>query len=60
MGTDAKTKNELYQKEYDAMITKFIVEFASKYCDEEGSIDWDKILKLNSGITYQKKRNTSK
>ena len=60
MGTDAKTKNELYQKEYDAMITKFIVEFASKYCNEGGSIDWDKILKLNSGITYQKKRNTSK
>lgn len=54
MGTDAKIKNELYQKEYDAMITKFIVEFASKYCDENGCIEWNKILRINSGITYKK------
>ena len=54
LGTDAKAKNESYQKEYDAMITKFIIQFASKYCDENGSIQWDKILLLNSGFRYSK------
>lgn len=54
LGADSKTKNDAYQKEYDAMITKFIVEFASKYCDQKGAIVWDKVLVLNSGIQYPK------
>lgn len=54
LGADSKTKNDAYQKEYDAMITKFIVEFASKYCDQKGAIIWDKVLELNSGIQYPK------
>ena len=54
LGTDAKARNDAYQKEYDAMITKFILQFASKYCNKDGSIQWDKILQLNSGFRYPK------
>lgn len=52
LGTDAKAKNDAYQKEYDAMITKFILQFASKFCDGDGAVQWDKILQLNSGFRY--------
>lgn len=54
LGTDAKAKNDAYQKEYDAMITKFIIRFADKYCDDNGNILWEKILEFNSGIHYSK------
>ena len=54
LGTDAKAKNDAYQQEYDAMITKFIIQFAGKYCDEDGNIMWEKILEFNSGIHYPK------
>ncbi len=49
LGAEAKERNEAYQKEYDAMITKFIVQFASKYCDKSGAIAWEKLLEFNSG-----------
>ncbi|MGN0048015.1 MAG: PmeII family type II restriction endonuclease [Bacteroides sp.] len=49
MGAEAKAKNEAYQKSYDAMINKFIVEFAQEYCDTNGCIVWERILQLNSG-----------
>lgn len=54
MGADAQAKNDAYQKEYDAMITKFIVQFAEKYCDESGAIVWSDILNLNSGMHFGK------
>ena len=57
LGTDAKAKNDAYQQEYDAMITKFILQFAEKYCDD-GAIMWDKILEFNSGIHYPKVKKT--
>ena len=54
LGTDAKAKNDAYQQEYDAMITKFIIQFADKYCDDDKKIMWEKILEFNSGIHYSK------
>ncbi|MBR6963022.1 MAG: DNA (cytosine-5-)-methyltransferase [Prevotella sp.] len=58
LGADAKAKNDAYQKEYDAMVTKFIIEFASKYCDD-GAIVWERILMLNSGFKYPKQNDSS-
>ena len=49
LGTEAKVKNELYDKEYQMMITKFTCEFAEKFCDaKKGVIRWDEIVKLAS------------
>lgn len=59
LGTDAKAKNDAYQQEYDAMITKFILQFAEKYC-VDGAFMWDKILEFNSGIHYPKVKKTDK
>ncbi len=49
LGTNATEKNHIYKAEYDRMITRFTQDFASKYCDKQGNILWDEIVKLNSG-----------
>lgn len=60
LGTNAKEKNEAYQEEYDAMITKFIVQFANKFCNKNGSIIWEKVLDLNSGTAKEKVKERPK
>lgn len=50
LGNEAKKHNEIYLLEYSKMITRFTKDFAIEFSDEEGSIDWDKIVELNSGI----------
>lgn len=50
IGTDARKHNEDYARQYAKMITRFTKDFANSYCNSDGSIDWEKIVKLNSGI----------
>ena len=35
--------------EYGKMINKITKEFMANYCLEDGSIDWMKIVEINSG-----------
>lgn len=48
LGNKAKEKNEKFMKEYGKVINKFTREFANNYCDLEGNILWDKLVKFNS------------
>lgn len=48
IATDAKKKNEDFNTEYTKMINKLTGEFIKKYCDSNGSINWNKIMILNS------------
>ena len=48
LGYKAKEKNEYFGIEYAKMINKFSREFLNTYFLEDGSIDWIKIVKLNS------------
>ncbi len=45
----AKEKNDKFVKAYSKMINKFTKEFINSFCDKDGEIDWEKIVKLNSG-----------
>jgi hypothetical protein len=56
LGFKAKEKNEEYYQEYGRMINKFTQEFITEYCDEEGNIDWDKIVRMNATIKKPKER----
>jgi hypothetical protein len=56
LGYKAKDRNDDFMKSYSQMINKFIKEFTTDFCDENGSIDWDKLIKLNSSITAPKKK----
>ena len=52
LGHEAQRKNDEFNEAYAAIINKFTDEFFNEYCKtpgKENSIDWDKLLKLNSG-----------
>jgi hypothetical protein len=45
----AKEKNEEFIKKYSMMINKFVLEFAKDFCNNDGEINWDKLVRFNSG-----------
>ncbi|MCE0483668.1 MAG: hypothetical protein LV479_05465 [Methylacidiphilales bacterium] len=47
-GSKAKEKNEVFLVQYAAVVNKFVREFTTEYCDVDGKILWDKIVKLSS------------
>lgn len=49
LGHKAREKNDEFAEEYAKVINKFTREFASEYCDNDGSILWVKLVKFNSG-----------
>lgn len=48
LGHKAKEKNDDFLKSYAQMINKFTKEFSNEYCDNNGIIDWNKIVVFNS------------
>lgn len=48
LGYKAKEKNEDFMISYAQLINKFIKEFTQEYCKENGDINWEKIVLLNS------------
>ncbi|MEI8225887.1 MAG: PmeII family type II restriction endonuclease, partial [Bacteroidota bacterium] len=48
LGHKAKERNDDFMKSYSQMINKFTKEFTTDFCDNNGAIDWDKLVKLNS------------
>lgn len=49
LGHEAKRKNDEFKIEYAKMINKFTAEFMIGFCKTDGAIDWDKLVKFNSG-----------
>jgi len=39
----------LYQEEHDRAVNRFTREFLNDFASDDGEIDWDKLLKFNSG-----------
>jgi hypothetical protein len=50
----AKEQNHEVQMAYSKMINKFTKAFANEFCKDDGEIDWEKIVELNSSIEPQK------
>lgn len=48
LGYKAKEKNEEFLLAYSQMINKFTSEFSGIFCDENGAIQWDELLRFNS------------
>ena len=51
LGHQAKEKNEQFMQEYAKVVNKFTAEFIGKYCDAEGNMLWEEIVKFNSADT---------
>lgn len=54
LGHLAKNKNEMFMESYAKMINKFTKEFANDFCDDNGEIDWGKLVEFNSGRKKRK------
>lgn len=48
LGWKAKEKNDQFLQSYAAMINMFTREFNTQFCSQKGSIDWVKLVELNS------------
>ena len=49
LGYKAKKRNENYLKQYSAKKNIFIKEFIESFCDDDGIINWEKLVRYNSG-----------
>lgn len=49
LGYKAKERNEEFSEEYAKIINRLTREFATEYCDQNGSILWEKLVRFNSG-----------
>ncbi len=54
LGYKAKEKNEDFIQSYSQMINKFTKEFANIFCNDNGEIDWEKLVRFNSAIQTPK------
>lgn len=50
LGHKAKERNDDFLQSYAQMINKFTKEFTTDFCDANGAIEWEKLVKLNSAI----------
>ena len=48
LGHQAKERNDEFIKSYSHMVNKFTLEFGNDFCDIDGAIDWEKLVKFNS------------
>ncbi len=48
LGYKAKEKNEEFLMAYSQTLNKFTREFANRLCKNNGKIDWEKLVRLNS------------
>ncbi len=48
IGHKAKEKNDFFIESYSKMINKFTKEFSNDFCDDNGQINWEKLIEFNS------------
>lgn len=56
LGCKAKEKNDDFIKSYSQMVNKFTKEFSNIFCKDDGSIDWDKLVRFNSATAKPEKQ----
>ncbi|MBI2332227.1 MAG: cytosolic protein [Chloroflexi bacterium] len=49
LGHRAKERNDEFVEEYSKILNRFTAQFISEFCNSDGAIDWQKLVKLNSG-----------
>jgi hypothetical protein len=50
LGHKAHEQNEDFRKSYSQIINKFTKQFANEFCDDNGEIDWEKLVRFNSSV----------
>lgn len=49
LSTNAKEANDEFQRLYSQLLNLFTQKFIAEYCIEDGGIDWNKLIRFNSG-----------
>jgi len=60
LGHRAKERNEEFAMAYAQIINKFTMEFAKDFCEEDGKINWEKLVKFNSSVELPKRAGRRK
>lgn len=50
LGHKSKERNDEFIKSYSKMLNQFTRDFIKDFCKPDGEIDWEKLVKLNSGM----------
>ena len=48
---DAQARDDAFNKDYGAVVTRFATEFRHDFCDAGGYVDWDKLVRYSSAVT---------
>jgi len=48
LGHRARERNEQFSEAYAQIINKFTIEFGKDFCEEDGKINWEKLVKFSS------------
>ena len=48
LGHQARERNESFTRAYAARINQFTIEFARRFCAEDGAIEWTQLVEFNS------------
>ena len=48
LGRRAKVRNEAFAREYARLINKLTLEFSESFCDPDGRIKWEDVVRFNS------------
>lgn len=52
LGKKAKENNDKFNELFIQTINSFTKSFSSSYCSDDGKINWDELVKFNSGFKY--------
>ncbi|MDZ4182086.1 MAG: PmeII family type II restriction endonuclease [Candidatus Cloacimonadaceae bacterium] len=58
LGSMAKERNAEFIVKYEALLNKLTIDFGKVYCNKNGSINWEKIVKLSCEKKKPSKRKT--
>ena len=50
LGHKSKQRNDDFMSSYSQMINKFTMEFSDEFCTAKGEINWQQLVRFNSGI----------
>lgn len=49
MGTKPEKYLEKYRESYNKACNRLVKQFTAKFCDDDGNIDWTRLVRFNSG-----------
>ena len=56
LGHKSKERNDEFIRSYSQMINKFTFEFGKEFCNSNGAIDWEKLVRFNSSVSIPPKK----